>query len=483
MKIAAMISYISSVLAIVFGMITTPLIVNTLGVSEYGVYVLFGSLIVTLTMFDLGLNNTVIRYISRYRAVGDIDKQQDFLGTVTIIYCLISIVILLLGYIIYNNLVILFPLLTDLELDLAKNIFFVLIMTLSLSIPGGIFNAIATANEKFILIRISNLAKMVIRTLTLLAILDIYGDALSIVIMDSIITLITIVFMAWYSIAKLKVKFKFNNLSFELFKEILSYSVWIFIFAIYMRIQWESGKIILGFKSSIDLVSMLSIGIMLGLYFSSIATTILSMFIPKANRLIAQENGKEHSLNFAKIVSSNIFNLLTPVFIAFAFFGKEFIELWLGKGFETVYFVTLVIMVLYIPVLMQGFMNSILEAIKKVKIKALISLFSGVVGMLISNTLADEYHITGVLVGFSIGWIISLISVNIYYIKLGIPAYNLLLPKAKYVFKVSVFFMFCMMINEIQFTDSLITFVTKITLTMVCLFALYYRIYKSIIMF
>ena len=56
-----------------------------------------------MSVLDLGINNTVVRFIAKYRANKNKDNESVFLGQVFLIYSLISIIISILGVIIYYN--------------------------------------------------------------------------------------------------------------------------------------------------------------------------------------------------------------------------------------------------------------------------------------------------------------------------------------------------------------------------------------------
>ncbi len=466
MKIAAMLSYITMGLGVIIGLVTTPLILETLGQNEYGVYTLFGSLIATLTMFDLGLNNTVVRYVSRYQAEKKQTEQARFLGLIIIIYLIISLCILALGYVIYQRLPTMFPALKKDELYLAEQIFIVLIASLAISLPGGMFTAIANAYERFLFVKVINFTKLIIRTLMLFGVIYLYGDALSIVIMDSIIAIFTICIMAYYSIYKIKIRFKFDNITLNHFKKVFFYSIWIFVYAIYQQIQWESGKLILGRNIGAEEVSIYAIGIMLALYYSSLATSILSMFLPKANQLVVGENNISNLMDVGKSISDIIFKILTPVIIMFSFFGDEFILEWLGTEYYHVYTITLTIMILYFPALLQGFMGSVLQALNKVKERAIISLFGAIIGGVVSLYLVHEYSIFGVLIGMTVGWVITQITLNVFYLYMGIPAYKMLYISPERIILILVFISVNFIIDGFVNNDSVIQLLVKLSLSM-----------------
>src|SRR5690606_2922508 len=95
LKKGAILSYITIFLANIVGLVLTPFIIRSLGDSEYGLYTLLGALVAQIAVLNLGLNNTAIRFVSKYRAESNRDAEKSFLGTVMLIYVAISSMILI----------------------------------------------------------------------------------------------------------------------------------------------------------------------------------------------------------------------------------------------------------------------------------------------------------------------------------------------------------------------------------------------------
>ena len=108
LKKGALLSYATIIITNVVGLLLTPYIIRSLGTSEYGLYALIGAFIGYMMVLDLGLNNTIVRFIAKYRVTNDKDAEKNFLANIFIIYCFISIVIALVGVIIYYNMKVLF---------------------------------------------------------------------------------------------------------------------------------------------------------------------------------------------------------------------------------------------------------------------------------------------------------------------------------------------------------------------------------------
>ena len=130
LKKGALLSYLTIFLTNGIGLVLTPFMIHELGDSEYGLYTLIGSLIGYISVLDFGLNNTIIRFVSKYRALEDKKGEENFLATTMIIYGVISTLVGIAGVFIFFNLESIFTKLTVEEIEKAKIMFTILISTM-----------------------------------------------------------------------------------------------------------------------------------------------------------------------------------------------------------------------------------------------------------------------------------------------------------------------------------------------------------------
>lgn len=200
-------------------------------------------------------------------------------------------------------------------------------------------------------------------------------------------------------------------------KEIFSYSLWIFIYSITTQFQWSGGQLIIGLKLDTQTVAIYSIGITLGTYYGTFSSVFSNIFIPKATKMVVYKSSKEDCTNtFIKIGRFSFFPLL-PIFTGFLLFGQEFINLWIGKGYKTSWEIALIIMIAYTIPLIQTFANSLLEANKLYKFKALLYLFIFAFSIGFALFIAKKGGAIAVVLSIATGWLICQIIMNKYYIK------------------------------------------------------------------
>ena len=150
LKKGAILSYVTIILTNGIGIVLTPFMISRLGDSEYGLYTLIGATVGTISVLDLGLNNTIIRFTAKYRALNDRKGEENFLATTMLIYCAISAIAVVAGIFMYFNLHSVFDKLTVVQLEKARLMFIILILNVAITLPGNAFQAICSAYEHFV---------------------------------------------------------------------------------------------------------------------------------------------------------------------------------------------------------------------------------------------------------------------------------------------------------------------------------------------
>lgn len=418
LKKGAILSYLNIILTNVVGLVLTPFIIRSLGDSEYGLYTLIGAFVGYLSIMDLGLNNTIVRYVSKYRAEKNKKGEEEFLGTSFLIYSIISLLVMLLGGILFLNIETVFGMtMTPEQLEKAKWMVILLIFNLMFSLPGGAFTAICNAYEHFVFPRLINIIKYVIRSFLIVIILYYGSDSVGLVLLDTVINLLIIAVTFYYVKKKLQVSYNFKRKNNHLVYEIFSYSIWIFVYAITVELQWRGGQFVIGTNLDTSQVAIYAIGAMLGSYYGAFSGAISNLFLPKATQMVVgKASSMELTMMMVRIARFSLFPLMI-VFIGFVFLGKEFIIIWVGDSFLEAYYIAIIIMFGYTIPLIQTFANSLLEARKLFRLKALVYLFCFILGILISFFFVNKYQGIGVIVCIVSSWIVGQIIMNILYIN------------------------------------------------------------------
>lgn len=423
LKFGIYLSYISLFVTNITNLILTPFIIRNLGQSEYGLYMLIGAFVGYIAVLDFGLSNTTVRFVAKYRAENDKKEEENFLFSTFIIYSIISIVVLVIGTIIYLNLDRIFTnSLTINEIEIAKAMFIILIINLALTLPMNLFNGIITAYERFVFPKALTITRTLLRAIIILILLSVGYKAIAIVIVDAIFNVLMMLISIAYVFLKLKVKIRMHYLNFSIFKEIFSYSFLIFISVVVDQIYWRIGHLVLGIVASTSEVAVFSIGMVFGQYFITFSTAISGVFLPKITKMVVKNVSGEELTDLLIKTGRLQFLILGLVLGGFILFGKKFILLWAGPEYGISWIIALIVMIPLSVVLTQTIGISILQAKNMHGFRAIAYLFIAIINVFISIYLAKVYGSVGAAIGTTLSLIFgNIIAMNIYYhVKVGL---------------------------------------------------------------
>lgn len=416
LKKGAMLSYLSMMIINVVGIVITPFVVRHLGKSEYGLYSLIGAFVGYMSVLDFGLNDAVVRFTAKYRSEKDQNGEHRFLSTIMIIYMFIALFVLVLGFVIYPQLDIIFGnSLTSDEIAKAQIMFVILIFNIAFSIPGRAFTSICNGYQEFVFPRALNIVRYLTRSLLVLAILFYGGDAVSLVILDTVMNLGVIMVTMIYVFRKLKVILRLDQFDRNLVKLVFSYSVWIFILTLVLQFQWQAGQVLLALKTNTSTIAVYAIGIMLGGYYYGYASAINEVFLPRAMNMVTMNATGKVITDTAIRVGRIVFIVLSVVLGGFIVFGEEFIVLWVGDSYRDSWLMALLIMITSINVAVQFFFNAILKAKNLSKFKGVSYLILIFLGSIVGYFLIDVLGSVGIVTGICATSLISQLLMNAYF--------------------------------------------------------------------
>ena len=221
--------YFQRFLAAAISLLTTPIILNSLGVKDYGLYTLTIGFVGMLSFLNWSLSSSTQRYLAFAIGENDIPKLRKIFSTALVIHFVYAILLLfvisLIGYFFVEKILNIAP---D-SIEDAKNVmYFVGIITFFtiISIP---FLGVLRANENFIAISTVGIVETVLKLLIaiLLLIITVSNKLTLYSLLLFIVTFI--VFTIYVYIVKIKynqVSISFRFYDINLVKEMLSFLSW-----------------------------------------------------------------------------------------------------------------------------------------------------------------------------------------------------------------------------------------------------------------
>lgn len=418
LKADVLISYISMIVTIIVTFFLTKYQFKYLGKAQYGIISLVNSVIGYISILDLGIGQTVTRYIALYNSRGENEKIEILAGHSFKNYVKISIVALIVGIIIVFLSPKIFSNLTENQKYLFQISFMIALINVILQIPGATFNAILIAYKKFQFLRVTNIFKTILRAIIMIILLKL-GFGVVIVFTVDLVLNQGINIINYLAVKrKLKIKLSFKRIDDDTKREMSGYSFFVFLGIITDQIFWKTDGIILGILSNITIVGVYSISSQLVSQFLNICSTFSSVFLPNLTEMVAKDKNKEPVNEFFTKSSRYQFILVAMILINYIFLGKQFINLWVGPEMQDAYYYGLVIFVSLTIPMFQTTGYQILYAMNKHRVRSLIYIFNAILNIVLSVILFKFYGPIGPALATAIAMIIgNTIIMNIYYKK------------------------------------------------------------------
>lgn len=426
-KIGIILQYAQMIVSALISLIYTPIMIDALGKSEYGIYNIAASFISYLSLLSLGLSGSYLRFYSRYKINDQQDNIKKLNGMFFVTFFILSILCVVIGLCFSSNYILSLVFDTGLttdELDLARILMIILTFNIAFTLIDSVFVSYISSQEKFLFQKSINIIRTVLSPFLNIPLLLFGYGSIAIVIVTTSLSILTTIMNITYCLIKLKMKFSFSHYDKGLFKEVFAFSFFIAINQIIDQINWQTDKIIIGRFNGSEEVAVYSTASTINTLYLNLSTAISSVFAPRINRIIAKKDEnymKDINSLFLKVGRIQ-FLFLGLVLTGFIFFGQYFMKVWAGEGFENSYFVALLLICPATIALIQNLGIEIQRAMNKHQFRSIIYLFMAIINVVMSIFFAQLWGAIGAALGTCISLIVANgIIMNIYYkYKMGI---------------------------------------------------------------
>ncbi len=411
----AILSYFSIFLNIICGLLYTPWMVQEIGQSQYGLYTLANSLI-TLFMVDFGLSLATSRYLSKYRAEGNQQKINDFLGAIYKLYFAIAAVILAVLVVLFFFIDGIYTQLTAVELQQFKVVYIISGCFAVINFPFVTFDGILTSYEKFIQLKLANVLYRVLLVVTTVIALLLGQGLYALVIVHAAAGLLTTLYKFIVIRRSVPVKVNFCSRQQGVYKEIFSFSIWVTLSTLAQRLIFNITPSVLGMVANSAAIAVFGVVTTLESYIYTIITAINGMFMPKISRILVEDERKLAPLMLK--VGRFLYGLNGLIVAGFVVVGQQFIRLWMGDAYAEAYWGLLLVLVPGLFYNSLQIANTTMIATKKVNIQAMVVVITGVVNVLLSYPLSRYFGVIGSCLSIFIAYMVRAVILNIIYFRM-----------------------------------------------------------------
>jgi len=414
-KLGAIMAYISIAVNIVAGLVYTPWMVRSIGQGDYGLYTLSVSLI-SMFVLDFGLGAAVTRFLSKYNSDNDQESINNLLGIVYKLFFVLDIIISVVLVVVFFLIEIIYQQLTLDEIIKLKVIYIITASFSVISFPFTTLNGILASYEKFIYQKGCDLLNRILNMVLIIIALRMGYGLYTLVTINAVTGGINLLIKLGIVKKITPIKIHMKHKSRKMLMEILGFSVWSMIITIAQRLIFNIIPTILGaFSGSISIAVFGAASTLEGFVYT-FSTGINDLFLPKVSRIVLKDDN-QGLLTLMIKVGRVQFVIIGLLFTGFLTIGRDFINLWLGAGFESAYLCTLLLILPSLIELPQHIAGLAVIAVNKVRSKSLIFILTSVLNVVLSIILTLKIGVLGAAVSISAAYLLRTAAMNVLYYR------------------------------------------------------------------
>jgi O-antigen/teichoic acid export membrane protein len=408
-------SWASMIITLAITFFFTPYLIDMLGKERYGIWSLAFSIVAYLGLADLGMKQSVVRYISKYYALNDWKQLNQVYSTSMKIYFYIALIILAASAAIVFGLLPYFKISPE-YLRITQIAF--LILGIDQAVTYAMLPMVSLgAFHRFDITTVFHVAGRIAQTIGIIVILEMGYGLIAMAIVVAIAS--TLDKLGVNLIRRIKypeVRFSITDIDKEKMSMLLKYGLYSFLIVGTWIIIFQSDSIIIGRFVSMEAVAIYAVAAAIITQLRGALNIISVPLVPAVSHMEAgQDFGR--IMSFYNKAARYLYYVSGYACFAVLLFGGPFIILWVGEDFRPAIKILQVLIIAGAICFPQSIANSVLFGISRHKIAFYILLAEAMTKIILSLILLKYYGIFGVALGTAIPQVIiySFIYPSVFY--------------------------------------------------------------------
>lgn len=408
-------SYLGVNAAVAF--LLTPYLIHSLGMKNYGIWVLITAVIGYYGLLDLGIRSAIMRYIATYAGKRNLSALNGVFNTGFAIFCVVGAIIIVFSLSAAGFLA------TFFDISPAKQTEFRLLVKL-LGVSTGILfpcNVLAVtllAHERFVVVNAIRTFLTLFRTSGILWALSVNGGLVSIALVylltsicEIVVNLITIRKCLPY------IRFSMRIATIGCMGALLHFGLFAFIAKIGELLRLKLDAAVVAKFLDMENVAIYGLATLIIMFLLRWMVALIGTTQPRLASLAARSSPQELSQAITRY-SVLIANFMAVLGVTTILLSGDFLRLWVPENVKDPSGANIVLLILVVglaPDLMTRVSTNALQAVKKHPFYAYLTIVEGLVNLGLSIALVKHLGIYGVALGTAIPAVFTRIIIQPLY--------------------------------------------------------------------
>ncbi|CCI52013.1 lipopolysaccharide biosynthesis protein [Nostocoides jenkinsii] len=337
----AALGYLTIALAAVVNLVTMPIILRSLGQTEFGIYSLVFAAANLLGLVGAGFNAAYLRFYWHGTVEGlrEASINRVFATLLVVTGGIVAIVGLLLS-----------PFAPSLlggsgsgpQATLVRELWLLMVLTVALSIPMNLFDTYLLAKDNIVANKVVAMVRQVVAPLLFVPAVLAGAGSLGMAVVTFGLYGVTSAWTLWRCVHHLgfRVAREFDR---SLALAVGGFSSFLLLNTLIDQVNWTADKILLSWTSGVSEVAVYSLGAQVNFYFMMLSVSLLAVFTPLVHELVARRDQASLGSRVTALARIQAMSLAL-VLLTFVFWGKPLMIAWVGPAYAESYTVAAVLM-------------------------------------------------------------------------------------------------------------------------------------------
>ena len=386
---------------VLIGFFLSPFILHRLGDAAFGIWVLIFSITGYYGLFDLGIRSSLVRYVSKAKATGDMEYATRVINTSLFSYTCIGVVAFLITIALSASVDSIFHIDPQFHAT-ARWLLLMVGSAVSLGFPLGISGGVLEGLQRFDVASLTRIVQTLLKATLIVIFLSHGYGLLTVAFITVTLPILSALVCSVIALRILPVRIALSYVDRETFREIARYSGLMLIMIVSSRLRFRTDAIVIGTFLSSVAITFFNIGARIVDYAGEVVEALAQLFVPMSSHSDATGNASRLRLI---LIAGNRFCafIIFPICALLVILGKSVIEVWVGKRYVAQsYPILLLMLVPSTLMLCQGASGRLLVGTGRHRSWAVMTLVEGIANVVLSILLIRPYGIIGDALGTAI---------------------------------------------------------------------------------
>lgn len=396
----------------------SPVLVHGLGDTRYGVWSLVESILAYLVLLDLGVAASVVRYVARFEAKGDIDRVNRIVSTSLSIFGVAGALGLALAAVIAYAVLPRFDMPAELAGE-ARGLLLLLGVNLGIGLPLSVFPAVLDGLGRYVVPVSIRTTGLIVRSAALVVVVRSGGGLVPLGSAITICTVLENLAMAGAAWAYLpRLRFGMRLVDRETFRTIRGYTADAALAMLAGRISFQTDAIVIGWFLAPEFITFFAIAGRLVEYAKGALRSVTATLTPAFSVLEAHGDAGAIRRMFLQATRYALW-LVLPVEVGLLVLGRPFLARWMGPEYVARSYPVLVILAVPLGLAMsQSVTSRVLYGTSRVRWYARAVMAEAVANLVLSVALVRGWGIEGVALGTAVPNVLLNVLLVVYICRL-----------------------------------------------------------------